>query len=619
MGMDRKDKILICILTLGAILASVLVMMLEYQSNLEIFYYGNNSNTYQGTVAKVYWDFGGGYSEEQSAYDMIFKRNVSLKLPENIGEAGGMRIDFGNLQEEISVVSVNFRNVWAETVELTAEQLQTAGTFGNVASVQEGDGYLTIVPSGGDPFLDLNGETMQQIRAGAGRDYKVKLFYLGIVWLAYLAVLGVWLVTKKRNITEKDYRICALLLLFAGIAVLVMACVSISYGHPDEDETRGSIDYYLRAWSLPDLKSDKLYNIFSNYGTTRLKELSVYYFLAGKIGLLFKQVFDVFCYYRIFNVLLFALLIVFFLRYGRKNPWLIIPIGLTPQVWYLFSYATSDAWDYFLSVLLIGACCIKEGFLCRALEEKLNRKNVIFLMGYGMLFGLLLMGKKNYYVVFVLAFVIFLFHLLRKKEKGLFAKYALIVGACLLIFGLRLLADYQVYGTEKMTQYREVKAEHVAEDMQELKSFKESGMSFLDAYDAYQFEQSSFRSFTGQYGWMTEKSGVLYYRLMWLLYLILIIQLIQECRRKQDRLGIWRDIVIAGVIFLNYAISAYHSWNSDFQAQGRYLFPILLCVMYLGCCHEEFFQRRSVRVILTVTTVLSGYSFIRYGILPLAV
>lgn len=42
-----------------------------------------------------------------------------------------------------------------------------------------------------------------------------------------------------------SYKLFSLLSLAIVMAVFVMSLFSITYGHPDEDETRGSIDYYL--------------------------------------------------------------------------------------------------------------------------------------------------------------------------------------------------------------------------------------------------------------------------------------------------------------------------------------------------------------------------------------
>ena len=99
--------------------------------------------------------------------------------------------------------------------------------------------------------------------------------------------------------------LCLVLLL--SWLFFVMSLFSITYGHPDEDETRGSIDYYLAHWGLPDFDDVSLQNAYSNYGTVRLTERSFYYILAGKFGWICKNIFHISAYYRMFNVLLLVL------------------------------------------------------------------------------------------------------------------------------------------------------------------------------------------------------------------------------------------------------------------------------------------------------------------------
>ena len=37
---------------------------MDFSNQLEIYYYGNNSSSYQGEMAQTFWDTGSGYSEE---------------------------------------------------------------------------------------------------------------------------------------------------------------------------------------------------------------------------------------------------------------------------------------------------------------------------------------------------------------------------------------------------------------------------------------------------------------------------------------------------------------------------------------------------------------------------
>ncbi|MCD7981967.1 MAG: DUF2142 domain-containing protein [Clostridiales bacterium] len=626
-GMIQGDKgfksfrgILI-IAVLGSFFLSILVCHASYGSCLEIFYYGNNSSSYTNSVAEVYWDDGSGFSEDHALADRIQKRQISFTLPLHIGQCTGFRIDFTSDTETISIASVRIRNGWRQSLEFTAEQLTEYGDFYNVSELQAGEGYLTIVPENDDPIYILNPDALEQLKQSAGSDSAQKWFYLCLIWSICVIFLAVCFFYIKKEDKESKFAVWTMLLFFAGAAVLYMAFFSVTFGHPDEDETSYSVDYYLQAWSLPDFSSEKLYNAFSNYGTTRLKELSVYYFLAGKVGFVFKQTLGMFNYYRIFGVILFVVLIFLFIKYGKKNPWLILPIGMTPQVWYLFSYATSDAWDFFLAFVLIAACCIPNGHLQKSLDQPLNGKRCVYLIFIGFLYGLLFMGKSTYYTVFLLAAAIFIFYLTEKRDKKLIPKYVIIVGACLLTFGVRKWMDYRVYGTQKSALYQAARENHISEAILNSVSYRDQGLSFSSVFTEGHFARGSFQSFVGKYGWMSESSGTAYYIIMGILYAALISSLICLCVREYRArpYAVWKDMILLFIIVLSPVISAYHSWNADFQAQGRYLFPMLFGIMYLVYRHRNWMKRKTVQILISAVMVLSLYSFVRCGILPLTV
>lgn len=189
---------------------------------------------------------------------------------------------------------------------------------------------------------------------------------LFIISLCLLAGLGFWL---KKEKSDRVYKLFSLLSLAIVMAVFVMSLFSITYGHPDEDETRGSIDYYLAHWGLPDFDDVSLQNAYSNYGTVRLTERSFYYILAGKFGWICKNIFHISAYYRMFNVLLLVLLVAWILAKGRKDKWMFAFLFATPQLWYLFSYATSDAWDIFIGFFVVTEAIREDGLIADAWKE----------------------------------------------------------------------------------------------------------------------------------------------------------------------------------------------------------------------------------------------------------
>lgn len=343
--------------------------------------------------------------------------------------------------------------------------------------------HIWITPDSGDVSFCFSENANNDFVARIQEDKWCKVSWI-LVWAFLLS--SFYILTYyfyKTKTADKFYMFCSHAGIIILILIIIMGTMSISYGHPDEDETRGSIDYYLSHWGLPDFADRSLENSFSNYGTIRLTERSLYYFLAGKVGLIFKEIFHFSAYYRMFNVMLFAVLVVYVIIKGRKNKWLFLPLCITPQVWNLFSYATSDAWDYFIGFFVVAGAMREDGFVSNALKKGWSRKKVLQMVAYAFLCAQIFVAKDNFYVILLITFLIFLFRMFREKEKKeLLLKYGFIVLAALLIFGMRVAVDYWKYDGTKTEQYREARLPHVSSEIEEQKSFQEQGLSLSDAY-----------------------------------------------------------------------------------------------------------------------------------------
>jgi len=60
--------------------------------------------------------------------------------------------------------------------------------------------------------------------------------------------------------------------------------------------------------------------------------------------------------------------------------------------------------------------------------------------------------------------------------------------------------------------------------------------------------------------------------------------------------------------------SLHHSWTADFQAQGRYLFPLLPILGVAAAAGERFISRRVFCFFSILLFTISCYSFIFIGI-----
>lgn len=459
---------------------------------------------------------------------------------------------------------------------------------------------------------------------------KYKLIYLGI----FVLIIGVVLINRKKEYyKDKSCLFAVIMMLISIVLVALMSSQTELNVHPDEYATKAAIDYYLNHWLPPDIRSADIKNTFSAYGSTRLHELTVYYLLAGKVGLIFKELLHYTYYYRVFNFIIYIVMIGIVIYSIRKEAWLIIAVALTPQLWYIFSYATSDAWDFFCSFLLIYQAVVKDSILNKALEDKCGyRKKIIACAIFGILSAFVMMGKQNYYVVLLLLFIIFLFKLFeiqKKERRDLLKNYFLI----LVFFGgvliLRHSVNFYYYGfseNEIYLQIREERAEYAfkkstpVEEQFPFLRLKEKGITLQELLYEYRFGLISYKSFVGVFGVMEYYCNNTYYRVIkGLLAMVLIVVYLFALKKKsvKNALEIFSVTII---MCLSVILSIYHSWTGDFQPQGRYLLPMIISFSYIASKNEPstIMEKRIAVGLVGAVQILACVAYFRYGILPMA-
>ncbi len=604
-----------------SVFAAYLFLMLvifnsSFKTTLEIFYRGQNSNSLNGCKAAVYWTDEGEFSEDFSDNASIFKRHVSLRIPTDQELLNHLRIDFTDGTDLTYVDRIEIRSGIFLLTTISPQTLIEYGEFRNTDKPVIDDGSLAIQPESNDSQYIMDSSQSSQYGLIAE---KYEILSKVALWMLNTAACTAifYLIGRRRKDRAEDtafYVKCICIVIVLGL-IVIMAAMSSTFAHPDEDVSAAAINYYLKYWGRPDFTTPEALNSFSDYGSSRLLEGTVYYFLAGKIGILLRNFLHIFAYFRGLNVLLFAALAVLFWKYGKKCPWLFAGMMLTPQLWYLFSYATSDAWDYFLAFMIIFLILFKGSGVNQALDSDGFVKKIGWIFALGVLFGLLLLGKQNYYLVFLLAFTIFLFRWYKSEKKILLLKKYLLIcitcfGAAALLNGVGQLDDQQGYLVNDLrTQISSEKSQDASSLSQNL---KDQGISLMDVLNDYKFGETSFKSFTGYYGWMSEESGFFYYLLIGALYFNILLIHGKKAFKEKGELLI-KYICAWVMAFISFFVSWYHSWTSDFQAQGRYLLPILFIVMWMD---YEVDERETGK--WEVVTALAGtYSFIVFGFLKL--
>lgn len=448
------------------------------------------------------------------------------------------------------------------------------------------------------------------------------------------------------------FRIC---LITAPILAAVMSLTSDYNRHPDEIHHFEAARYYVNHFLPPEIGDPSVRSSYSVWGVSYLNYHWIEYFLAGKFIVLASPfIGNEPLAARFFNILLFAGLAAFF-TYRSKGDTdvLIIPalLLITPQVWYVFSYVNNDAFPLAVSFLLAFQAGHPESSLSRYLDPDDSSGRARAGIGVGLLLGLLLISKSNYYafLIFLALWMLYKFPVLEINggrpafNIGRSRKYALIflVSISVLVFrcGLDLyvngetnfvgvsyinyvLGDFEKKENRLLAYQEEIaepafKPSMIERDLGSTHPgfrLKDKGTSYSDLFFKLRWHEITFKSFVGVYGYMNIFAADAYYRLMALLYAAICVYLIGMIvvRRRRDELA--RTIVVLTGAGISIFISSYLSWSYAFQAQGRYLLPVLPMVGVFLYGVRNMPGKGVLKGFVLVCFLLSAYSFVFVGI-----
>lgn len=520
----------------------------------------------------------------------------------------------------ISAVSVqkNGMLVWSAGGEALAEYFT-----GNdqVVFQPSGEG-LAFYVKGEDPQL-LVTEQFEKEYAGSGRIFVTLTsicFGLAVLFLGKL--LCGWYETGNPKGTDWLY--------LGGILGAVVLCIYLAnrspfWLNPDEYEAKLVSNYYFDHWMPPDIRSDSIADAFACYGTTRHSEFNTFYFWTGKLGQFFQ---DAAVQCRILNMILFTVMAGIIVKNSKKYFGLLAVVLLTPQLWYIFSYSTSDAMDFFIGFLSIYELIREDSLLNRLLKEPLTKKKIPGYLLVSLLFVHLFWAKITFYPVLLFLFLILLIRLFEKKGKErteLLVKYLLIVGMTLGIFLIRyMITDFGYYGFEKQKVVNEMMEIRATDPYKPSTPPQEQagsiylynkGLTLKEFFSPeMEFNKNLFRTVAGFFGCYAFGAQDWYYIAMGGLYLALFAGLVWEIRKSGEKKK-WLELAaVLLCIGIQYLLIVINGYFVDFQPQGRYMLPALLYVAYLVHTCKNAKNNKLIRGILCATCILSLYAVITAGL-----
>jgi hypothetical protein len=435
----------------------------------------------------------------------------------------------------------------------------------------------------------------------------------------------------------------------ALLMVCAMAGLSAFNAHPDEKDHVGAGQYYMTYWDPPAIGDERARGAYSNYGVSYLNQLDAVYFFAGKFARAVKPLAgEDHLALRCFNVALFGLLAMLCWRLAPGRRVLFLPLLITPQAWYVFSYFNGDALPLALS--FVAACQMAGMVDARAGEsgdhggggrssspaagDGLIRGGSMSWRAarLGLTLGLLAISKQNYYVF--LAFLACWWVVLAVMERGALPvgarDFALVIALAVLVFGVRYGAHVWAVGHQPPDMQAKVAEQMAAEEFKPSKNvggegfwgarMRDKGVTLAQMFTGeWKWHVFTFRSAFGKYGAMNIEAPLIFYRYAGWAFWAFSASL-AGALALSGRIGASSSVMLVVFGCLTVFQSLWHSWTADFQSQGRYLFPILGMMACSMLRFESFgtWWRRLVAGVGCVLFGMSAWSFLAVGLARIA-
>jgi len=365
-----------------------------------------------------------------------------------------------------------------------------------------------------------------------------------------------------------------------------MARLSRVNAHPDEAAHIIAAKFYTQAWVPAPLGDPALEPaIIPHWGRSYLFELDTVYFFAGKFAHFSGMALEPAC--RLLQWILLAILLGLTVYLVPSSPSLAVVCALTPQAWYVFSYFNGDAWPLAFALvasMVLASRRLPARLLSDARSERLKWAGLL-----GLLLGLLLLAKSNYWI-FVFWTVIILALKLGLHEGKLTAgrplkALALVTGLALTIFTIRYGYEQAINDFDRAARLEAFVESHASpgfkpssvrsDDRRPGMYMRDKGRSFASVLDKGLWFELSGNSALGVYGNPSFNAPRAHYRNAGFAVLAIVVILAFVTWRSnlpRARLVLMTTAVVMVLVVFQ---SIYHSWTYNFQPQGRYLFPIL--------------------------------------------
>ncbi len=576
-------------------------------------------STSAATTFKIYWaDSEEPFSENRSSKIYLHpgKTEYSLRIG-NIAGIEKIRIDTSDRRPATLVISqVRISQPGYETLVFHSENdFKRFQVGGGIRDVFINENGLHVFPDTNDPqlFLDI-----------PQRVYTRPYLALSVGYISILILVG--LVLLLFDVGTTNFEFVPFLIFFVLALATTMAVLTKNNRHPDEYVHVAAAQYYRDHVAPPQIGSQVIKDSYSVYGFSRLHTGEIAYLVAGTYLRLLEP-FHINKYQaaRSFNLLLLFILFILTLKREAFRIFM-LPVLISPQVWYVFSYFNSDAFALFISLLACYLLVNPQSIFHKYIQNGLEPKDWVYLLISAALFACLLLTKKNFYFFILFLFLYFIWAVIFKVFK--IDRAAVIRIGVVVISGIGLFltywgADYLVNNFDRQQKLEIAQEKYAREEFKpstpiEQKhsslSMKDRGVSLREMVVNKGCLQTIFNSSFGKYGYTSITASNGYYEFL-LINVILMTVLVGSSIVMRG--GFSTTILLGIVVFVSTLLIlavVLRSWSIDFQPQGRYLLPVIGMIAVLLHHSHRIIPRSLFNFLLGSMYLSAVYNFVSVGL-----
>lgn len=578
-----------------------------------------NLETSTRTIFKIYWKTASGNWTERKVAPIVIDKDhgiYNVRIAD-IARIHALRIDPSEHLSETKIKSIIIdQNGYEPLTIASKDDFERLRQENGIKAVSMDDQGLTITPANKDPQLVY---TLPPLVKRAVLIEQA----LRIAAICLIVTFGVFL--TQHLFTEFQF----VPLLLTGVLTLavVMASLSTYNQHPDEFIHVAAGQYYQDHWMPPPVGDQTPADTYSVYGVSRLHSGEVAYLLAGKFARL-AQVFHApgFLSLRYFNVALLVVLAA--LALGIKDfRILLLPLFVSPQTWYIFSYFNSEAFAILIMLLSGYQMAAPSSSLNQLLANTTPPSHAwIKILGLGVLAGMLLLLKMNFYFYCLFLACYFLWRLIfgktRLTKSNIPRLLLIILIGMITIAGFRgteaYFNDFQknarlLEAREQFAQYP-FKPSTPLDKKHILLQMKDRGVSLKRFVERERWGEKSFRTAFGVYGYTSLSAPFAYYDYVRYTSLFLLATVVATLLARGGKEGITLLAMTTACAVGMLIMAAYHAWTVDFQAQGRYFLPIVgMLAVFFYHVHQHLMRPLFIALFLGLFG-LGLYNFLFVGL-----